>query len=217
MIVAAWFRIKLRDARADAGRFGEIQRGSLHGCDLARRDQGLVRGRVSSGRQPQLVVEHVATAGEVEVGVAGQIDGCGPVGGRFIIQAQFVVIGERVSQFHGHVARVTLLPVLAQVSELDGGAPLAGRKRLRLPDALVKYAVNVVRPVIGGQFVFHTIQSESRAGDAIGHPPDDGRRSPEPFEVLLKCVGAQDDVRSDPVPIRHPQFGQDRTVSHDLR
>jgi len=27
------------------------------------------------------VVEHVAAAGEIEAGVAGQIDGCGPVGG----------------------------------------------------------------------------------------------------------------------------------------
>ena len=63
-------------SRADRLGAGEVHRRALDRLELAQRDQRVVDRQVAVGVERQLVVEHVARAGagQVPVGVVGQVD-----------------------------------------------------------------------------------------------------------------------------------------------
>src|SRR5215218_10830360 len=86
------------DPLTDPGRTGEVHRRAGHRVDGPRGDQGGVDRGVAAGPQAQLVVVDVARAltGQVPVGVVGQVDDRGGVGGRLVAHAQGVAVVEGV-------------------------------------------------------------------------------------------------------------------------
>src|SRR5437773_1013673 len=97
------------------------------------------------------MVQHVAGTGQIEIGMVGEIDRRSLVGGRFIINSEPIVIGERVGHVHGKVTGVTFLAVFAQIGELHRCLALGGWEWLRLPEELRKSlasAMNMVRPCV---------------------------------------------------------------------
>ena len=89
---------ELVDPLADLVELAEVERRALDGGDLAGRDQRAVDRRVVVGGEHQLVVvdRRRAGAGEIEVGVIGQVDRRGLVGRRLVVDAELVLVGERV-------------------------------------------------------------------------------------------------------------------------
>ncbi len=219
VVIAAWFWLELIDARADACRRRKIQRRAFHTGDFAGGNQLVVRRRIAVRGEPQFVVENVAGASEIKIGVIGQIDRRGLVGGGFVVEAQFVVVRERIRHLDREIAGITFLAILAQVGELDGRFVLARRKRLRLPDHLgesLASTVEVVRSIVGGEFVFHAVEREPGSGDPIGNPPNDRSRSRKPFAILIEVGGAQHHVGHRAVAIGHFDLGDNRAVDHDF-
>ena len=90
--------VVLVDAGADGGGLAEVKRRAVHGRQFAGRDQGAVHRGVSVGGDHDDVAEDVAFAGEIEIGVLGQVDDGVLVGGGGVFEAQRVVVGQRVER-----------------------------------------------------------------------------------------------------------------------
>ena len=96
MVVAAaklQLLVVLADARADGGGVGEIEGRARDGAQLAGGNEACVDGREAVGEDRDLVVEDVAGAGagQVEIGVVGQVDDGVLVGGGGVFDAQLVL------------------------------------------------------------------------------------------------------------------------------
>src|SRR5699024_1744401 len=113
-----------------------------------------------------------ALAGQVGVGVTGQVDRRGGIGGRLVVDLERVVVGQRVGDGDGEGAGVALLAVRAGVAEGDAGV---GRVRGR-PDELVEAAfatVERVGVVVDGQVIGLAVQLEMAVGDPVAVATDD--------------------------------------------
>ena len=145
-------RAGVADPLADRVRRREVERRAGHRRDLAGRDRGRVDRRVVGGHQLQLVVVGAAgaLAGEVEVGVVGQVDDRRRVGRRVVVDPQLVVVGQGVGDLDLERAGVALLAVRAGVAEPQADAVAVGdlaRPPRRLVEALLA-AVQVVGAVV---------------------------------------------------------------------
>ena len=120
MIVTLREALEFGDALADAVRRREVQPGALDRRQLAGRYQAGVRGRVAIGIQLQHVIEHRAAARQVEVGMVREIDRRRLVRRGLVVDAQFVVVGQRVGHFDGERAWIALFSVRAGEAEFDG-------------------------------------------------------------------------------------------------
>ena len=210
---------ELADAGADGFGLGEIQRCPFHVGEGAGGDEVGVGQRVAVGGDPDDVPEDVAAAGEVEVGVVGEVDGGGLVGGGFVLEAQLVVVGERVDDGDGHVAGVTFLAVGAADVESDAVTPGVGGDYDALPDALREAfpaAVDVVLPEIRGHLVVCPVDGEAGVGDAVGDAADDGGGGAVAGQVRVERVGAHHDVGEFPVAVWDAQLGDGGAAAHDL-
>ena len=132
MVVAVQLRFELIDAFADACWFREVQWSAFDAGEFAGGNEAVVRGSVLRGVELKDVIENVALAREVKVGVVGEVDDGGFVGGGFVIDAEFVLVGEGVGDFRGEGPRIILFAIFADVSELNGRFVQTRREELYL-------------------------------------------------------------------------------------
>jgi hypothetical protein len=153
------------DPRADRGGRPEVERRCLDALELAGRDERLVDRSEATRLHHQLLCEDVAgaVARQVEVRVLGQVHRRRLVRGGLVLEAERVVVGERIGHLGVELARVAFLAVRARVREHDAdAAPVL--ERLGLPDHLVEAlhaAVERVRAVVGGELVLLAVELEA--------------------------------------------------------
>ena len=116
------------DARADGGGFAKVEGRAGDVAQLSSRNQAGIHGSELVGGNHQLVGENVAVtlAGEIEVGVIGEIDDGFFVGGGGIIDVQSVGVRPRVGDGDFQVAGKTFLAVFAEVGKFERLATLCG-------------------------------------------------------------------------------------------
>src|SRR5215213_5561525 len=181
------------DALADPGRTGEVHRRAGHRVDGPGGDQGGVDRGVAAGPQAQLVVVDVARAltGQVPVGVVGQVDDRGGVGGRLVAHAQGVAVVEGVGDGGVQGARVVLLAVEGEAALVDAVGVAAG-------DAAEVGVAGVEVALQGGE-------PEGDVGQpalAVGHAQ--GLDGPAVGDQLhLHPAGVGEDVAVDDGAVRH--------------
>ena len=88
---------ELRGAGREAGGRGEIEGRAAHGRDFAGGKAAVVGDGIVGGGKGELVVGDVAAAAQIEEGVVGEVDRRGRIGRRLVIEAEGVVLSERVS------------------------------------------------------------------------------------------------------------------------
>ena len=109
----AFRRRKLADPRPDLHRLGEIHLRVLHRLDLTGRYPSAIDGSVVARGDHQIVVKNrpAAGAGQVEIGVMGQVDRGGLVGLGPVIDDQLVGVGELVDHPDIEVAGIALFAI----------------------------------------------------------------------------------------------------------
>ncbi len=192
----------------DAG-LPEVERGSGDGCDGAERDQVLVDGEVAGARDPQHVVEDgaAALAGEVEVGVVGEVDDGGRVGDGPVLDAQLAAGVEQVGDLGGQRTGEALVPGGAVQAQPDADPAF-------LPDGFavpqpggvaVGSAVQGVAGVLGGESVDGAVQGQQAAGDPVGVAADGGAEVGGGAGQFGDAHAAEDDVGAETVPVGRVQ------------
>ena len=149
-----------------------------------------------------------------------EIDRRGFVGGSPIVEPEFVIIGQGVSNQDREVAGITFLTVFAKVGELHGGFGPAGRQRFSFPEHLRKSFVstmNVVGTAIGRQLIFLAVQDKPGFGDPVGHPPDNGCGRRMSLQIGGQIVRTQNDVSKNAVAVWRAQFRENSAIRHDFR
>src|SRR5258706_16358829 len=69
---------------------------------------------------------------------------------------------------------------------------------------------------IGVQFIGRTVQFELRAGDAVGHPADDGGRTAKAMFKFFQTFSGEQNVGEIATSIRSLKLLDDGAVSDDL-
>ena len=77
-----------------------------------------IRRRKPARIEANLVCQHIALAGQIEIGMAGEIAEGRRVGRRGKINPQFIFIREPVSGLDREIARKTFFAVLAQIDRV---------------------------------------------------------------------------------------------------
>src|SRR5690606_4729737 len=106
----------------------------------------------------------------VEIGMVGQVEDGRLVGGGGVVNAQFVIVGERVGHGDREIAGISFFPVGAEVGQRQPDA-IGRSEGFCAPDDLVKAyqpAVQVVGAIVLGQLVGFAVEGEAALGDAVG-------------------------------------------------
>ena len=75
----------------------------------------------------------------------------------------------------------------------------------------------MVRAVVDGQFVLFPVELETTFSRAIRHTTDRAAQiAGITDKVLPEIIEPQNDVAEAALPVRNPQFGDDRTVVSDF-
>ena len=217
VVVTIQLRIQLIEAVADTGRFREIERRTFHRSDLAGRYEAIISGCVMSGAEFKNVVANITVSREIEIRVIGEVDNGGFVALRLVIDAKLIFVSEGVSDFHLEIPWVIFFAILAVVRELNRGLVFLGHHRFSLPMFARKTraaSMQMILPVVGGQFVFDPVQRELRVADTIGKTANHRRRPSEASEIFIQGFRAEEDIRGTPLAIQNLQFADDRSVLH---
>ncbi len=109
------------DARTDFSGRGEIKRRAFNGAQLSSGDEILIDRREAVGVEHEFVIQNVASAfsGQIEITVLAQIYGGGLVGSGFVIDYQFVAIGQCVCHSDLHISREAVVAVFAEIRVSD--------------------------------------------------------------------------------------------------
>ena len=170
MVVAAAHHGGLRetgvDVPADELACREIHGAVRHGQDLAGGAGGVVAFQIVGGIEPQLLVQHVALAVQVEVAVVGEVDDGVRVRRDAVIHAEGVIFGEGVAHRDLQIARETVLAVGALGFHEQGVAE--GLHPVKLAG---ESAVQVVLAVVLFQLVGLAAHAEHSVLDAVGVTP----------------------------------------------
>src|SRR5688500_14185582 len=75
----------------------------------------------------------------------------------------------------------------------------------------------MVFAVVGGEFVFDTVEREFGIGDAVGETADDRGGTSETVEIFVESFCAEDNVSGAALAIECEQLGDDRALFHDAR
>ena len=142
------------DVASDGFGLGEVERGAGDGGEFAGGDEGGVHGKEAVGVEVCDVVEVFTglVAAEVEVGVLGEVDGGGFVGGGEELDFEGVVVGEGVDDGDVEVAGEAFGAVGIEDGESDGGA-VGGHAHVAFPVAFAEAfeaAVEAVGALVGG-------------------------------------------------------------------
>ena len=149
------------------------------------------------GIEREFVIQNVAGAfsGQIEITVLAQIDGRGLVGGGFVVDDQFVGVGQSVGDFERQISGKAVVTIFAEVGV--GHASLAF-EGLAIPDnfieRLLRAAVESVGPVVLGQGIGLAVESESAVGNAVGVASDDGANVRRIRNIAVERFMAEDDV-----------------------
>src|ERR1035437_5843584 len=76
--------------------------------------------------------------------------------------------------------------------------------------------MEMVRAVLGGEYVSLAVEYEAAFGNPVGDPPNSSAAIRMSLEVLVEIADAQHDVAQYAPAIRHVQFGDNRAVRCDL-
>ena len=220
VVVAVELGFELVDAFTDARWFGEIERCAFHAGEFAGGDEAIICGSIVRRPDIKFVIENVAVAREVEVGVVGEIDDGGFVGGGFVIDTKFVFVGEGVGDLCRKCAGIIFFAIFADVSELHGRFAALCGKRFSFPKFARETgtsAMEMIFAVVRGEFVFDAIEREFGVGDAIRKPPDHRGGTREAVEVFVERFCAEDDIGGASLAIEREEFCDDRALLHDAR
>ena len=187
------------DAVADAGRFEEVERGAGDGEDLACGDESGVGVGVGTAGHFEDVVEDgaVAVTCEVEVGVVGEVDDGGSVGGCGVDDGEFVAVVEGVGDLAVEFAGVVFFAVGAGVGEDEGGGAVFEDGGFDGPEFFVEAffaAVETVGAVIDGEEVGGAVEGEFSFGDAVGVAAGEAAEERVAGFVFSDGVFAEDDA-----------------------
>ena len=155
-------------------------------------------------------------AGQVEIGVIGQVDHGRFVAGGLVGNAQLVVVIQAVGHAGKKIARITLVAVRAEKAEADGGR--VGVDRLLLPNVLVKSAraaVQAVGRIVDRELVIFPGQLEFSEGDPVAVTADDRAQVGGLAQVGGEPVAAEGHVVELSVAVGHDDSHHRRAVIHD--
>ena len=196
---------------------GEVEPGAGDGGDGAGRDVRRIGREVARGGDGDFVVERRAAAGEIEIGVVGQVDhrgAAGDAGG--IVEAERVVRRQRVGDVDGEVAGEAVLAVRAEQAEGEGAAgggddvPHAVAEIGR--GAVGRAAMQGVGALVGRQGVANTVEREGGAGDTVGVAADE-RAEIGAFRLVVGEGGAaQHDIGEAAAPVGDQEFLDDAAI-----
>lgn len=189
--------VLVTDAVADAGGFVEVEGGVFDGGN-AGGDGGGIDGGVVGGVDLEVVVKNGfgAVAGEVEVGMVGEIDDGGFIGGGFIVDVEGVFIGPGVGDGGFEGAGVAFFTVGAGAGEGEDGFFIDAFQG-GVPDFFIEAlfaTVEMVGFVVGGEGVFLAIEGEFSFGDAVRVAAGDAAEVGAFFAVFVESIEAEDDV-----------------------
>ena len=156
-------------------------------------------------------------AGQIQVGVIGQVDRWGAVRDGLVLDAEGVVVGELVQDLSGELPWISLLSPSAYIIEAHGG-PRVTASRLGIPESLVEATdttVEVVGGQIGGELVVDPVEVEAGIGDAVGDAPDSTAEVGEIGLVLRDRVEAEKDIADITFAGGDGQFGGGRSQGDD--
>ena len=199
MVVAAGdleLLVRLVDARADLGGLAEVERRAGNGLDAAYGDEAGVDGGVAVGVDVEDFAEDGAGAfaGEVEVGVVGEVGDGGLVGGGGVVDVQRGA-DQRVADVHGERAGKAHVAVGRDQRHFDAvGDLLAGPE---LVVEAVRAAVERVAVIVRRDLVGVAVDGELAGANAVAVAADDGA------EVGLGAGGCFGDVSVDRVVAEH--------------
>ena len=150
------------DVASDAFGFGEIHDASIDRDYGSDGDECFVGRCVVGGIEGEDVLVDIAIsfARQVEIRMVGQVDRSGLIGGRLIIDPEFIVIGERIGDVDVEISWVSFFSVGAQVVEFDGDS-IGGFDFSGVPDAFVETfiaAMQVVGAIICGESILFSIE-----------------------------------------------------------
>src|SRR5262245_58176726 len=164
------------------------------------------------------MIQNVALAGEIEIGVLSKIDDCGLIRRSGIDKFQRIVFGQRVNRCNRQRARIAFLAVLADVIELEGGL-FRARYDFWSHDDLIESlypAVKRVAIVVGRQSVFFPVEGELALGDAVTVTSDERAEIGGVLQIASEIVVAQDYIPHFSVPIWNLERDHNAPVVHDL-
>ncbi len=202
--------------RTDPGCAPEVEGGAGDRAVAAGRDAGPVdRGDVVGLDEQLVAVDRPgALAVEVEVGVVGQVDHGGGVGGRLQGDPDGLPL-HLVADPGAHGAREPLVAVRAHQRQHQ----LVGVVRLDVPQSYVEPlgpAVQAVAPVVGAHLDVLAVEREAAAGDAVGVPPDDSADVVPARQPLRDVRMSEHDVAPLAVAARHGEPVDGRAEGEDL-
>ena len=147
----------------------------------------------------------------------GQVDRRGPVRGGSIVADQFIALIQGVGHLNVQRAGVTFFSVHTRVLEEDSHSVFVLNRSIP-PNDLVEAldpAVEVVLPIVSGQFVLDSVQSETPLGNAVGVASHQRAEKGVLGKIALQGVESQDDVVEIAVPVGGPEGDDDAAVGDD--
>lgn len=211
VVVAACFVDILADALAG----GEVERGAGHRSDLSGRYQRVVHRQVLVAVELDLVVQHVvAVAGQVEVGVVGEVNRGHPVADGRVGDLQLAFGEEDVIDVDFQGSGEAHLALFADVGEVQcrGAVHFAGQDVPYLGVQAFRAAVQGVRSVVDGDVVVPAVDVELAVFDAVGEAADQGAEvGCAPF-VFAQGRISQYDIGFPAVLVRCDQIDDDAAV-----
>ena len=158
----------LIDAGSDDGRTCEVEWRSFDTSQFASWNRESIDRSESIRSDHHLLLQNVSVAltREVEVSVIGQVEHGGFVGGRAVIDLEFVLVGQRVHDFDRQVAGKVFFSIFAQVGELERLTCAAGNI-FGSPHPLVETTMQMIVTVILGQRVSDAVKGEGGVRDSV--------------------------------------------------
>ena len=186
----------------------EVEGRLLHSLSGAEGDRRVVRREVLRSEEPQHMVMDggVSLAGEIEVGVIGEVDHRRSRRARLIADVEGVVLQEAIGHLHLQLAGEALLTIEGDVAEYERGIV----HLLGIPDTEVEArgpAVETIGTVIDPEAVGLVIKRKLPLRDPIAVATDDGAEvlllRPE---IVVEAVVSEDDVHRLAVPVGDEQL-----------
>ena len=195
----------LGESVADAQAGAQVQRGAGDADDAASGDQFVVRLGRFIGVYGDDVVEDIAFAREIEIGVVGQVDDRILVAVRKVADGQGVAVIERHGHLNAHLAGEAFLAVVGDVGEQHRVFGFAFQRFCLEPFELEVFnaAMQAVFPVVGGYVIDLAVQRELRVAQAVGEAADGRADAAVRSEIRRELVKTEIDFGEFPVTVGH--------------
>ena len=149
--------------------------------------------------------------------VLAEIDDWGLVCSRLIIDHQFVLVGQRVSDPDLGIAGEAIVAVFAEVGVRDGRLALqCFAVPNNLVERLVRAAVEGVRAVILRQRVRLAVQNKCAIGNAVGIASDDGANVRRVRNIAFESLVTENDIGKLTFAVRDADRKNDAAIIHGV-